>query len=157
MNSLIFFWLIFFGLFRYKIKMSCKTKLAIRVYQFLCFVQFISCTHFETIYVSTMLILYSKQIFLTGVTFQWKTSSWVTADLLRTLIPTDAVIWMVSILPRISIFPRLFSKPLGVVPSAPTKIGITVILMFHSFFNSPARSKYLSIIWPNFNRLHDSQ
>ena len=39
-------------------------------------------------------------------------------------------------------FLQSLSKPLGTISSIPT---ITVILMFHSFFSSLARSKYLSI------------
>ena len=36
------------------------------------------------------------------------------------------------------------SKPLGTIPCAPVKIGITVTLMFHSFLSSRASSKYFS-------------
>ena len=54
---------------------------------------------------------------------------------------------MVSILPLISNSSSLFSKPLGTVPSAPTANGITIILIFHSFFCSLAKSKYLSIFY----------
>ena len=50
----------------------------------------------------------------------------------------------------ISNFSWLFAKPLRIVPSAPTTISITVTLMFHSFFSSPARSKYLSIFSLSF-------
>ena len=37
-----------------------------------------------------------------------------------------------------------FNNPLFTVPKAPFTIGITVIFMFHSFFNSLGRSRYLS-------------
>ena len=40
----------------------------------------------------------------------------------------------------------LFNKPLVTVPKTPITIGIIVTFMFHSFFNSLARSWYLSII-----------
>ena len=37
------------------------------------------------------------------------------------------------------------------VPSVPISISITVTFIFHSFFNSLARSKYLSFFWLSFN------
>ena len=37
-----------------------------------------------------------------------------------------------------------FSNPLVTVPNAPITIGIIVTCMFHSFFNSLVRSRYLS-------------
>ena len=56
-----------------------------------------------------------------------------------------AVVWMVLILPLISSF-DLLSIHLRTVPSTPTTLGITVILMFFRFFlNSQARSKYCYI------------
>ena len=39
---------------------------------------------------------------------------------------------------------RPFSNPLITVPKAPITIGTIVTFMFHSFFNSLARSRYLS-------------
>ena len=45
----------------------------------------------------------------------------------------STVVWMILIVPLIYNSFRLFSKPLGTIPSAPTTMGITVILMFHSF------------------------
>ena len=50
---------------------------------------------------------------------------------------------MVLILPLISNYPILFSKPLGTIPSVPTTIGITITFLFHSLFSSLTRSKYL--------------
>ena len=41
-------------------------------------------------------------------------------------------------------------NPLVTVPRVPITIGITVIFMFHSFFNSLARSKYLSFFLFSF-------
>ena len=41
---------------------------------------------------------------------------------------------MVSILPLISNSNRLFSRPLEIIPRAPTSIGITVTFMFHNFY-----------------------
>ena len=40
--------------------------------------------------------------------------------------------------------PSLFNSTLDTVPNAPIMIGIIVTFMFHIFFNSQARSRYLS-------------
>ena len=71
----------------------------------------------------------------------------------------NAVVWMVSILPLISNFSCLSFKLSGTFPSALTTIGITVILIFHSFFSFAAKSKYLfffslSFIFPSVVRLY---
>ena len=42
--------------------------------------------------------------------------------------------WMVSIRSPISNYSILFSEPLGIVQRTPVTIGITVTLMFHTFF-----------------------
>ena len=55
-----------------------------------------------------------------------------------------AIVWIALILPMISTYPSLFSRPLGTISRAPTMIGITVTFMFYSFINSLARSKNLS-------------
>ena len=57
---------------------------------------------------------------------------------------SDAVIWMVSIFLLIFNSPNFFSAYLGTVPTASTKIGITVTFMFPNSFSSRARSSYLS-------------
>ena len=57
----------------------------------------------------------------------------------------NAVVWIASTPPLISNSYNPLTKPLGTIPSAPVIIGITVTIMFHSFFNSLARFKYLSI------------
>ena len=46
---------------------------------------------------------------------------------------------------------RRFIKPLVTVPRALTRIGLNVTFMFHSFFNSQARSRYLSFFSFSFN------
>ena len=43
------------------------------------------------------------------------------------------------------------SNLLVTVPNAPITIGIIVIFMFHSFFNSLARSRYLSFFFHSFS------
>ena len=63
---------------------------------------------------------------------------------------SSAVVWSVSIIPLISSSPSLFFKTLRIFRSAQTTIGITVTFMFHRFFSSLARSKYLSFHFPLF-------
>ena len=68
----------------------------------------------------------------------------------------NAVVWMVSTRSPTSKSSRPFNNPLVTVPKAPVTIGIIITFMFHSFFNSLARSRYLSlfshslsfILWP---------
>ena len=57
---------------------------------------------------------------------------------------SNAVVWIVSTRPPISKSSRPFNNPLVIVPNAPITIGTIVTFMFHSFFNSLARSRYLS-------------
>ena len=45
----------------------------------------------------------------------------------------------------ISSFLSLFSRPLEIVASVPTPINVTDIFIFHNFFGSSAKSKYLPI------------
>ena len=66
----------------------------------------------------------------------------------------SAVIWMVFSRVLISISSSPFTNPLVTVPSALITIGITVTFMFHSFFNSLARSRYLSLFSPTFNFIY---
>ena len=44
-----------------------------------------------------------------------------------------------------------FNNPLVTVPKAPVTVGIIVTFMFHSFFNSLARSRYLSLFSHSFS------
>ena len=55
---------------------------------------------------------------------------------------SNAVVWIVSTRPPISKSSRPFNNPLVIVPKAPITIGTIVTFMFHSFFNSLARSRY---------------
>ena len=59
-------------------------------------------------------------------------------------ILNNAVVWMVSTRPLTSKSSSPFNNPLVTVPKAPITIGIIVTFMFHSFFSSQARSRYLS-------------
>ena len=63
----------------------------------------------------------------------------------------NAVVWMVSTRPPTSKSSRQFNNHLVTVPNAPITIGIIVTFMFHSFFNSLARSRYLSIFSHSFS------
>ena len=59
---------------------------------------------------------------------------------------------MVSTRPSTSESSRPFNNPLLTEPKAPITIGIIITFMFHSFFfNSIARSRYLSLFSHSFN------
>ena len=58
---------------------------------------------------------------------------------------------MVSTRPPTSKSSRPFNNPLVSVPKAPITIGIIVSFMFHRFFNSLARSRYLSLFSDTFS------
>ena len=55
----------------------------------------------------------------------------------------NAVIWIVSTRPQTSKSSKPFNNNFVIVPKAPITIGTIVTLMFHSFFNSLPRSRYL--------------
>ena len=61
------------------------------------------------------------------------------------------VIWMVSTRPPTSKSFRPFNNPLVTVPRAPIPIGTIVTFMFHSFFNSQARSRYFAFFSHSFS------
>ena len=63
----------------------------------------------------------------------------------------NAVVLIVSTRPPTSKSSSPFSNPLVTVPNAPITIGIIVTCMFHSFFNSLARSRYLSFFSHSFS------
>ena len=76
-----------------------------------------------------------------------RTRLWILAVL------SNAVIWIVSTRPPISKSSRPFNNPLVIVPNAPITIGTIVTFMFHSFFNSIARSRYLSFFSLSFRSI----
>ena len=82
--------------------------------------------------------------------FHWRLSDRKFPRVSRTLLSilavfNNAVVWMVSTRPPTSKFSRPFNNPLVTVPKAPITIAIIVTFIFNSFFNSLARSRYLSL------------
>ena len=81
--------------------------------------------------------------------FDWSLSDCKSPQVSRTLLSiltvlNNLVLWMVSSRPPNSKSSSPFSNPLVTVTNAPITIGIILTFMFHSFFNSLARSRYLS-------------
>ena len=81
--------------------------------------------------------------------FHWSLSDSKFPQVSRTRVSilavlNNVVVWMVSTRPPTSKSSSPFSNPLVTVPNAPITIGIIVTCMFHCFFNSLARSRYLS-------------
>ena len=88
--------------------------------------------------------------------FHWSLSDSKSPEISRTLLSILAVInntvfWIVPTRPLISKFSNPRTDPLVTVTSAPNTICITVTFMFHSFFSSLARSKYLSLFSLSFS------
>ena len=88
--------------------------------------------------------------------FQWRWSDSKSPQVSRTLLSilsvfNNALVWMVSTRLPTSKSSRPFNNPLVTVPKAPITIGIIVTFMFHSFFNSLARSRYLSLFSHTFS------
>ena len=87
--------------------------------------------------------------------FPWCLSDSKSPRVSRTLhrildVLSNAVVWIVSTRPPTSKSSRPFNNPLVIVPKAPITIGTIVTFMFHSFFNSLARSRYLSFFSLSF-------
>ena len=88
--------------------------------------------------------------------FHWNPSDRKSPQVSRTLLSilavlNNAVVWMISTRPPTSKSSSPFSNPLVTVPNAPITIGIIVTCMFHSFFSSLARSRYLSFFSHSFS------
>ena len=88
--------------------------------------------------------------------FHWSLSNSKSPQVSRTLLSilsvlNNVVVWMVSTRPATSKSSSPFSNPLVTVPNAPITIGIIVTFMVHSFFNSLARSRYLSFFSHSFS------
>ena len=66
------------------------------------------------------------------------------------VVLNNAGVWMVSTRPPTSKSHSPFDNPLVTVPDEPITVGIIVTCMFHSFFNSLARSTYLFFFFTFF-------
>ena len=97
-----------------------------------------------------------------SVSWWFFTGDWVTASLFKSLqvsrtllsiiaVFNNAAVWMVSTRPPTSKSSRPFNNPLVTVPKALVTIGIIFTFMFHRFFNSLARSRYLSLFSHSFS------
>ena len=87
--------------------------------------------------------------------FYWSLSDSKSPQVSRTRLSilavlSNAVVWIVSTRPPTSKSSRPFNNPLVTVPNAPITIGTIVTFIFHSFFNSLARSRYLSFLSHSF-------
>ena len=88
--------------------------------------------------------------------FQWSLSDSKSPQVSRTLLSiladlNNAVVWIVSTRLVISKSSSLCTNPFVTVSRAPITVGIAVTFMFHSFFNSLARSRYLFLFSLSFN------
>ena len=88
--------------------------------------------------------------------FHWRLSDSKSPQVSRTLLSilavfNNAVVWMVSTRQPTSKSSRPFNNRLVTVPKAPITIGIIFTFMFHRFFNSLARSRYLSLFSHSFS------
>ena len=90
------------------------------------------------------------------MSFHWSLRDSKSPQASRTLLSilavlNNVVVWMVSTRPPSSKSSSPFSNPLVSVPNAPITIGIIVTFIFHSFFNSLARPRYLSFFSHSFS------
>ena len=88
--------------------------------------------------------------------FHWSLRDSKSPQVSKTLLSilavlNNGVVWIVSTRPPTSKSSSPFSHPLVTVTKALIKIGIIVTCMFHSFFNSLARSRFLSIFSHSFS------
>ena len=86
--------------------------------------------------------------------FDWSLSDSKSPQISRTLLniladPINVLVWTFFICPLISQSYSPFTNRLGIILSVQITISITVTFMFHSFFNSPVRSRYLSLFSPS--------
>ena len=87
--------------------------------------------------------------------FHWSLSDSKSPQVSRTRLSilavlSNAVVWIVSTRPPTSKSSRPLNNPLVTVPNSPITIGTIVTFMFHSFFSSIARSRYLSFFSLSF-------
>ena len=87
--------------------------------------------------------------------FHWSLSDSKSPQVFRTrlrilAVLSNTVIWIVFTRPPTSKSSRPLNSHLFIVPKAPITIGTIVTSMFHSFFNSLAKSRYLSFFSLSF-------
>ena len=87
--------------------------------------------------------------------FLWSLSDSKSPQVSRTrlrilAVLSNSVVWIVSTRPPNFKSSRPFNNPLVIVPKAPITIGTIVTFMFHRFFNTLARSRYLSFFSHSF-------
>ena len=87
--------------------------------------------------------------------FHWSLSDSKSPRVSRTrlrilAVLSNVVVWIFSTSPPTSKSSKPFDNPLVIVPNAPITIGTIVTFMFHNFFNSLERSRYLSFFSLSF-------
>ena len=88
--------------------------------------------------------------------FHWSLSDNKPLQVSRTLLSilavlNNVVVWMVSTRPPTSKSSSPYCNPFVTVPNTPISIGFIVTFVLHSFFNSLARSRYVSFLSHSFN------
>ena len=107
-----------------------------------------------TIGIILLLVSFSHQL----IVFHWSLSDSKSPQVSRTLFSiladfNNAAVGTVSTCPVISKSSSPCIKSLVTVPRTPITIGIIVTFLFHSFFKSLARSRYLSHFSLSFNSI----
>ena len=105
-------------------------------------------------YYYLLLESFSRQFLL--IVFHWSLSDGKSPQVSRNLLSiltvlNNVVVWMVSTRPPTSKSSSPFNNPWVTVPKALITIGKIVTFMFHNFFNSLARSRYLSFFSLSFS------
>ena len=90
--------------------------------------------------------------------FHWGLSNSKSPHVSRTLlcilaILHNVVVWMVSTRPPTFKSSSPINNPLVTLPNAPITIGVIVTCVFHSFFNSLARLRYISFFSHSFSSI----
>ena len=101
-------------------------------------------------YYYLLLESFSHQFFTSVLVFHWSLSDSKSPQVSRILhsilaILNNVVVWMVFTCPPTSKSSSPFNNPLVTVPKSPITINMIVTFMFHNFFYSLARYRYLSI------------
>ena len=112
-----------------------------------------------------LLLLFTPKEFFTSADadgFNWSLSEKKSPQVSRTPLSiltvfNNSVVWMVSTRLPTSKSSSPFNNPLGTVPIVPITVDTIDTFMFHSFFNSLARSRYLSFFSYSFSFILYSQ